>query len=151
MQRYRVQRAVAPTEPVAPAVVPAVVPAAAATTADAAAFSAAEDAIVATTTKFVPADDTRFWRDVAHNLAGGHHASELEGGRAKLTRNYRIVSEIEYPEFTFPMPRFDEDKDREILLRSAKNRDQARRDSAEDFSRLNALLFTAVAWIFIPA
>ena len=26
----------------------------------------------------------------------------------------------------------------------------ARRDSAEDFSRLNALLFTAVAWIFIP-
>ena len=27
----------------------------------------------------------------------------------------------------------------------------ARRDSAEDFSRLNALLFTAMAWIFIPA
>ena len=27
----------------------------------------------------------------------------------------------------------------------------ARQDSAEDFSRLNALLFTAVAWIFIPA
>ena len=28
---------------------------------------------------------------------------------------------------------------------------QARQDSAEDFSRLNALLFTAMAWIFIPA
>ena len=27
----------------------------------------------------------------------------------------------------------------------------ARQDSAEDFSRLNALLFTAMAWIFIPA
>ena len=27
----------------------------------------------------------------------------------------------------------------------------ARRDSAEDFSRLNALLFTATGWIFIPA
>ena len=27
----------------------------------------------------------------------------------------------------------------------------ARHDSAEDFSRLNALLFTAMAWIFIPA
>ena len=27
----------------------------------------------------------------------------------------------------------------------------ARRDSAEDFSRLNALLFTAMAWILIPA
>ena len=27
----------------------------------------------------------------------------------------------------------------------------ARRDSAEHFSRLGALLFTAVAWIFIPA
>ena len=28
---------------------------------------------------------------------------------------------------------------------------QARQDSAEDFSRLDALLFTAMAWIFIPA
>ena len=28
---------------------------------------------------------------------------------------------------------------------------QARHDSAEDFSRLDALLFTAMAWIFIPA
>ena len=27
----------------------------------------------------------------------------------------------------------------------------ARRDSAEDFSRLDALLFTAMGWIFIPA
>ena len=27
----------------------------------------------------------------------------------------------------------------------------ARRDSAEDFCRLGALLFTAMAWIFIPA
>ena len=27
----------------------------------------------------------------------------------------------------------------------------ARRDSAEHFSRLNALLFTATDWIFIPA
>ena len=27
----------------------------------------------------------------------------------------------------------------------------ARHDSAEDFSRLNALIFTAVAWMFIPA
>ena len=27
----------------------------------------------------------------------------------------------------------------------------ARQDSAEDFSRLGALLFTAMAWIFIPA
>ena len=27
----------------------------------------------------------------------------------------------------------------------------ARQDSAEDFSRLDALLFTAMAWIFIPA
>ena len=27
----------------------------------------------------------------------------------------------------------------------------ARHDSAEDFSRLDALLFTAMAWIFIPA
>ena len=27
----------------------------------------------------------------------------------------------------------------------------ARQDSAEDFSRLNALLFTAMGWIFIPA
>ena len=27
----------------------------------------------------------------------------------------------------------------------------SRRDSAEDFSRLNALLFTAMAWILIPA
>ncbi len=27
----------------------------------------------------------------------------------------------------------------------------ARRDSAEDFSRLNALLCTAMGWIFIPA
>ena len=27
----------------------------------------------------------------------------------------------------------------------------ARRDSAEDFSRLSALLFTATDWIFIPA
>ena len=27
----------------------------------------------------------------------------------------------------------------------------ARHDSAEDFSRLNALLCTAMAWIFIPA
>jgi len=26
----------------------------------------------------------------------------------------------------------------------------ARHDSAEDFSRLNALLFTAMGWIFIP-
>ena len=34
----------------------------------------------------------------------------------------------------------------------AGQRVQARRDSAEDFSRLNALLlFTATAWIFIPA
>jgi len=28
---------------------------------------------------------------------------------------------------------------------------RARQDSAEDFSRLDALLFTAMAWIFIPA
>ena len=28
---------------------------------------------------------------------------------------------------------------------------QARHDSAEDFSRLNALLCTAMGWIFIPA
>ena len=28
---------------------------------------------------------------------------------------------------------------------------QARQDFAEDFSRLNALLFTATDWIFIPA
>ena len=28
---------------------------------------------------------------------------------------------------------------------------EARHDSAEDFSRLDALLFTAMDWIFIPA
>ena len=32
-----------------------------------------------------------------------------------------------------------------------KNKRHARQDSAEHFSRLGALLFTAMAWIFIPA
>ena len=33
----------------------------------------------------------------------------------------------------------------------ASGNNEARHDSAEDFSRLDALLFTAMAWIFIPA
>mgnify|MGYP002039486777 CR=1 FL=1 len=37
------------------------------------------------------------------------------------------------------------------LLRQSMRAMRARQDSAENFSRLDALLFTATAWIFIPA
>ena len=43
-----------------------------------------------------------------------------------------------------------EEKAHETTSKHLQGR-SARRDSAEDFSRLNALLFTAMAWIFIPA
>ena len=52
---------------------------------------------------------------------------------------------------------FKEECDREVNMLTLMSglvschKFDARRDSAEDFSRLNALLFTAVAWIFIPA
>ena len=38
-----------------------------------------------------------------------------------------------------------------LLSRNEGPGGPARRDSAEHFSRLGALLFTALAWIFIPA
>ncbi len=42
-------------------------------------------------------------------------------------------------------------KNGEPLEEHEKDWCDARRDSAEDFSRLDALLFTAMAWILIPA
>ena len=39
----------------------------------------------------------------------------------------------------------------DVMDRRIDAAEEPRRDSAEDFCRLGALLFTATAWIFIPA
>ena len=61
-----------------------------------------------------------------------------------------------WPEFSFMRIalRFHDDREMDSMSRLRHPNIlmcMARHDSAEDFSRLDALLFTAMAWIFIPA